>query len=89
MPKEDDSFLSELLHFSGHIVGAAVVFSLIAAIGYGLGTFVGVLKNNGASEYLVFVLTAVEYIVFTIDAILFLTLICTSAIRMIRRLMNG
>lgn len=55
--------------FAGHVLASVLIFMIIALAAFGLGKFVHILEQNGASEILVSVLTGVEYLILAVDVI--------------------
>lgn len=66
-------------HFLLHALAGLPIFLIIALPAWALNLVVAYLKQQGASAYVVGVLTFVEYGVLTIDAALYLALLCKSA----------
>lgn len=66
-------------HFLLHALAGLAIFLIIAMPAWALNLGIAYLKQQGASTYVVGVLTFVEYGVLTIDAALYLALLCKSA----------
>lgn len=64
-----DSPWAAVLAFAGHACAAAAIFVIVALLAFGLGKFVSLLEQNGASYTLVVGLTALEYTIFAADAV--------------------
>ncbi|MGJ7483612.1 hypothetical protein ACSFA2_00030 [Variovorax sp. LT2P21] len=66
------------VHFATHAAFGSIIFLIIALPAYGLGELVRWLAKQGASPYVINVLTALEYFIITADALLLAVLIIKS-----------
>lgn len=55
--------------FTGHALAGAAIFVIVALLAFGLGKFVHLLEENGATSTLVMCLTTLEYVLFFADAL--------------------
>jgi cytochrome b561 len=62
---------STIAHFAAHSIVGSLVFVIIAIPAFGLGLLVNWLETQGASSYVLAVLTYLEYAIVTIDALAF------------------
>lgn len=64
------SWWEPIVHFLTHSVVGSAIFVIIAIPALLLGKLVELLKEWGASEYVLSVLTTLEHVIVTIDAVL-------------------
>ena len=69
-----------IVHFTTHTAVGSMIFVIIALPAYGLGQLVTWLTSQGASSYVVEVLTLLEYAIVTLDALLLLWHLVTTGI---------
>ncbi|MFX3545060.1 hypothetical protein [Ralstonia mannitolilytica] len=88
MREQNHSSWRAVLTFAGHALAGAAIFVILALLAVGLGKFVHLLEQWGASETMVTCLTALEYVIFAADAIS-LMLFLWNAIRAALKEMNS
>lgn len=75
-----------IVHFATHTAVGSVIFVIIALPAYGLGQLVHWLTTQGASAYVVTVLTMLEYVIVTFDAVLLVWHLATTGITAIKEM---
>ena len=75
-----------IVHFATHTAVGSVIFVVIALPAYGIGQLVHWLTNQGASNYVVNVLTLLEHAIVTLDALLLFWHLVTTGIAAMKEL---
>lgn len=80
MNNNGNAWWKPIVHFATHTAVGSVIFVIIALPAHGIGQLVNWLTSQGASNYVVSVLTLLEYAILTLDAILLLWHLVTTGL---------
>lgn len=70
-PSERRQWFEIMGDFVVEMLISAAMFILIALVAFALAKFIGILSRNGAPEFMVAPMTALEYLLFIVDVALF------------------